>query len=167
MREGLSVVVAVDLNWGIGYKSTQNLVVPEDRRHFREVTGHGTVIVGRRTLMDFPGGRGLKNRRNIVLTRDGGFEAEGAETAHSVEEALELVRDGDPEGVFVCGGESVYRQLLPYCERAYVTRIDASPEADAYFPDLETLPDWRLADPGEELESGGIKYRFQVWERVK
>ena len=167
MKKDLAIVVAADSNWGIGYKGTQNLVVPEDRRHFRQVTGPGTVIVGRRTLLDFPGGRPLKNRRNIVLTRDTEFKAEGAETAHSVEEALALVASGDPEGVFVCGGESVYRQLLPYCGRAFVTRIDASPEADAHFPNLGKLPDWHLADPGEERESGGLRYRFQVWERVK
>ncbi len=159
----MDIVVAADKNWGIGYKGTQNLVVPEDRRHFREVTGHGTVIVGRRTLLDFPGGRPLKNRRNIVLTRDPDFTVEGAETAHSVEEALELVK-GDPE-VFVIGGESVYRAFFPYCQRAYVTRLDAAPPSDAFFPDLEADPAWCLADPGEEREHEGLKYRFQVWER--
>lgn len=167
MKNELSVVVAADSNWGIGYKGTQNLVISEDRKHFREVTGHGTVIVGRRTLLDFPGGRPLKNRRNIVLTRDPGFTVEGADVAHSVDAALELVSDGDPEGVFVCGGASVYRAFLPWCKRAFVTRIDAAPLADVFFPKLDRMPDWRLADPGEELESGGIKYRFQVWERVK
>lgn len=159
----MDIVVAADENWGIGFEGTQNLVVPEDRRHFREVTGHGTVIVGRRTLLDFPGGRPLKNRRNIVLTRDPDFTVEGAETAHSVGEALELAKN-DPR-VFVIGGQSVYRAFLPYCQRAYVTRIYASPRADAFFPDLEADPSWSLADPGEEREHNGLKYRFQVWER--
>ena len=160
----MELVVAADENWGIGFHGTQNLVIPEDRRHFRAVTGHGTVIVGRRTLLDFPGGRPLPKRRNIVLSRDPDFAVEGAETAHSVEEALALVADGDPEGVFVCGGESVYRAFLPYCRRAYVTRIFASPEADAFFPKLEELPQWRLVDPGEDREHQGVRYCFQIWE---
>ncbi len=163
MRDDLELVVAADADWGIGKNGTQTLVIPEDRRHFREVTGRGTVIVGRKTLMDFPGGRPLKNRRNIVLTRDGSFAVEGAETAHSVEEALEKCRqDGR---VFVIGGESVYRALLPYCRRAHVTRIFARAENDAFFPALDTLPGWRLADRGEERESAGLRFAFQTWER--
>ncbi len=163
MRDDLEIVVAADLDWGIGLNGTQTLVIPEDRRHFREVTGRGTVIVGRRTLLDFPGGRPLKNRRNIVLTRDPAFAVEGGETAHSVEEALALCED-DPE-VFVIGGESVYRAFLPYCRRAHVTRILARAGNDAFFPPLDSLPGWRLADPGEERESAGLRYAFQTWER--
>ncbi len=163
MRDGLEIVVAADGSWGIGLHGTQTLVIPEDRRHFREVTGRGTVIVGRKTLADFPGGRPLKNRRNIVLTRDPALVIDGAETAHSVEEALEMCA-GD-EKVFVIGGESVYRAFLPYSRRAHVTRIFAKAENDDFFPDLSALPDWRLADPGEERESGGLRYAFQIWER--
>ena len=162
----MDAVVAADAAWGIGLGGTQTLVIPEDRQHFRRVTGRGTIIIGRRTLMDFPGGRPLKNRRNIILTRDENFAVEGGVVAHSVEEALALAGD-PPEGVFVCGGESVYRQFLPYCGRVYVTRIYASPEADAHFPNLDALPEWELEDPGELSESGGLKYRFQVYARKK
>ena len=164
MRDDLELVVAADADWGIGKNGTQTLVVPEDRRHFREVTGRGTVIVGRKTLADFPGGRPLKNRRNIVLTRDGSFTVEGAETAHSVEEALEKCQQD--ERVFVIGGESVYRALLPYCRRAHVTRIFARADNDAFFPALDTLPGWRLTDRGEERESAGLRYAFQTWEKT-
>ena len=164
MRDDLELVVAADADWGIGKNGTQTLIVPEDRRHFREVTGRGTVIGGRKTLADFPGGRPLKNRRNIVLTRDGSFTVEGAETAHSVEEALEKCRQD--ERVFVIGGESVYRALLPYCRRAHVTRIFARAENDAFFPALDTLPGWRLTDRGEERESAGLRYAFQTWEKT-
>lgn len=165
MRTDLQAVVAVDNSWGIGLGGTQTLVVPEDRRHFRLITGHGAVIVGRKTLLDFPGGRPLKNRRNIVLTRDPAFTVPGADIAHSVEEALALCAQ-DPE-VFVIGGESVYRALLPYCDRAHVTRIFADAENDAFFPDLSADPAWRLADPGEEREHEGLRYAFQTWEREK
>ena len=164
MRDDLELVVAADADWGIGKNGTQTLIIPEDRRHFREVTGRGTVIVGRKTLADFPGGRPLKNRRNIVLTRDSSFTVEGAETAHSVEEALEKCQQD--ERVFVIGGESVYRALLPYCRRAHVTRIFARAENDAFFPALDTLPGWRLTDRGEERESVGLRYAFQTWEKT-
>lgn len=164
MRHDLEIVVAANEDWGIGYKGTQTLVIPEDRRHFRQVTGRGTVIVGRKTLLDFPGGKPLKNRRNIVLTRDPGYTAPGAEIAHSAQEALNMCEDDGP--VFVIGGESVYRALLPYCSRAHVTRIFASPASDAFFPDLTTLPGWRLADPGETKEHEGLRYTFQTWEKA-
>ncbi len=165
MRHDLQAVVAVDNSWGIGLRGTQTLVVPEDRRHFRLVTGGGTVIVGRKTLQDFPGGRPLKNRRNIVLTRDPGLLVEGADIAHSVEEALALCAQ-DPE-VFVIGGESVYRALLPYCARAHVTRLFADADNDAFFPALSANPSWRLTDPGEVREHEGIRYAFQTWERAE
>lgn len=165
MRIDLQAVVAVDNSWGIGLGGTQTLVVPEDRRHFRLITGHGAVIVGRKTLLDFPGGRPLKNRRNIVLTRDPAFTVPGAETAHSVEEALALCQR-DPE-VFVIGGESVYRAFLPYCDHAHVTRIFADAENDAFFPDLSALPGWCLTDPGEPRDHEGLRYAFQTWERKK
>ena len=159
----MNIVVAADARWGIGLHGTQTLVVPEDRKHFRKVTGTGTILVGRRTLLDFPGGKPLKNRRNIILTTDQAFTVEGGEIAHSVDEAMALVKDENPDTVFVCGGASVYRQFLPYCKRAYVTRIDAAPEADAWFPDLDALPNWQIEDPGEEREHEGLRYRFQTY----
>lgn len=158
----MDAVVAADAAWGIGLHGTQTLVIPEDRKHFRSVTGYGTIIVGRRTLLDFPEGRPLKNRRNIILTRDADFTVEGGEVAHSVEEAVRMAGD-PPEGVFVCGGESVYRQLLPYCRRVFVTRIFAEAEADAHFPNLDESPEWRLEEEGEVLESGGLRYCFQTY----
>ena len=159
----MNIVVAADARWGIGLGGTQTLVVPEDRRHFRKVTGTGTILVGRKTLLDVPGGKPLKNRRNIILTTDQTFTVEGGEIAHSVAEALELINEEDPDKVFVCGGESVYRQLLPFCKRAYVTRIDTAPKADAHFPNLDELPNWELEGPGEEREHEGLKYRFQTY----
>ena len=157
----MNIVVAVDENWGIGLRGTQNVVIPEDRRHFREVTGHGTIIVGQRTLMDFPGGKPLKNRKNIVMSDDPAFTAEGAVVVHSLTELEKALRDEeDEDNVFVCGGGSIYRLLLPYTRYAYLTMLAASPEADTYFPNLDLLPNWAPDDLGEELESGEIRYRF-------
>ncbi len=157
------IVAAVDKSWGIGLGGTQTLVIPEDRKHFRQVTGSGTVIVGRKTLLDFPGGKPLKNRRNIVLTRDRNFHVPGADTAGSVDEALALIRDEPEDNVFVIGGESVYRALLPYCKRAFLTVIEAQAENDAFFPNLDELPSWSRESRSGSLVSGGMEYYFATY----
>ena len=107
----MDIVVAVDMNWGIGLNGTQTLVIPEDRKYFRELTKNSTVILGRRTLMDFPNAKPLPKRRNIILTTDKDFSVDGGEVAHSVEEAVELCKND--EQVFIIGGASIYRQFLP------------------------------------------------------
>lgn len=160
----MDAIVAVYADWGIGRDGTQPLALSADRKHFRALTGQGTVILGRRTLEDFPGGRPLKSRRNIVLTRrPGGIE--GAETAESVEAALALASGDAP--CFVIGGQSVYRALLPYCERAFVTKIGACPLSDVFFPDLDRDPAWRLEEEGPELEEAGVLYKFAIYARKK
>ena len=162
----MNLIVAVYEDWGIGLNGSQPVVIKADRRHFKEVTGQGTVIVGRRTLEDFPGGKPLKGRRNIILTRDVNFSAEGAEIAHSVAQAVRAAESEDPESVFVIGGESVYRQMLPYCHKAFVTKICAQPPADAFFPDLDQLPEWKIIEEGDEQTEGDIRYSFVTYERV-
>lgn len=159
----LESIVAVNADWGIGAEGTQNVVLPEDRRHFAAVTGGAAVIVGRRTLADFPGGRPLKGRHNIVVTRRS-VEIEGAEIAHSTEEALALA-EKHPRTV-VIGGESIYRQFFPYIGRIYVTKIDAAPLSDVFFPDLDRDSGWKCTDPGEPRSSGETTYRFCVYERL-
>ncbi len=164
----MELIVAVDRNWGIGYHGTQPVVVSEDRKRFRQLTKGAAVIVGRRTLEDFPGGKPLPNRRNLVLTRDPSFAVEGSETVHSVEEALEAV--SGEEKVFVIGGASVYRQLLPFCDRAHVTLLDAAPPADAFFPNLDADPAWVLSEAGafqvSETPQGSVRYRFLTYKRI-
>ncbi len=157
----MEAIVAVYSDWGIGCCGSQPVVVSEDRRHFRSVTAGAAVIVGRRTLADFPGGRPLKNRLNIVLTRQD-IQIEGAVVAHSVEEAIAAAGG---QRCLCIGGESVYRQMLPYVDKVHVTKLDACPASDAFFPDLDSDPDWHISDPGEEKEENGVKYRFMVYER--
>lgn len=159
----LEAIVAVYADWGIGAKGTQPVVIKADRRRFRELTEGGVVIVGRKTLADFPGGRPLKNRANIVLTRQN-LLIEGAETAGSVEEALCLA--APHSHAYVIGGESVYRGLLPHIGRVYVTKIDLIPHSDVFFPDLDTDPAWCVAEAGEEAEENGIRYRFLTYTRA-
>lgn len=159
----MDAIVAVYSDWGIGCGGTQPIVVKEDRKHFREVTGSAAVLVGRRTLADFPGGRPLKGRRNIVLTRSR-LEIPGAETAADVETALSLVRD-EPQ-VFVIGGESVYCAMLPFVDRVFVTKIDACPPSDAFFPNLDADAAWAVTARSGEKEQDGLRYEFLTYERV-
>ena len=159
----MEAIVAVYSDWGIGCCGTQIVVVSEDRKHFRNVTAGAAVIVGRKTLADFPGGKPLKNRTNIVITSQD-IEIEGAIVVHSVEEAL--AEAAKTERCLCIGGESIYRQMFPYIDKVHVTKIEARPESDAFFPDLDADNNWRITDPGEEKEENGLKYRFMVYERV-
>ena len=152
----LEAIVAVNRDWGIGKSGTQNVVLHADRRHFRAVTEGATVIVGRKTLADFPGGKPLPNRRNIVLTHSN-LTVEGAEIAHTAEEAIALA---GIDRCLVIGGASVYRSLLPYCERIYMTKIDACPPSDSFFPDLDASPEWEIERESEEMEENGVRFRF-------
>lgn len=158
----MDAIVAVYSDWGIGARGTQPVVLPEDRKHFAALTAGAAVIVGRRTMEDFPGGRPLRGRTNLVLTRRA-EPIDGAVTVRTPEEAAALA--GRYERVFVIGGESVFRQMLPHIDRVFVTKIALRPHSDSFFPDLDALPDWRCADAGEPLESGGIGYRFCTYER--
>lgn len=159
----MDAVVAVYSDWGIGCTGTQPVVIPEDRKHFARLTNGAAVVVGRKTLEDFPGGRPLKNRVNIVLTRRN-MDIEGAVVVHTVEEALAEARKY--ERVFVIGGESVFLEMFPHINRVYITKIEDAPHSDAYFPDLDKEKYWRCTDPGEQFESNGLEYRFCVYERA-
>ena len=155
--------MAVYADWGIGCGGTQPVVIRADRRHFRETTGTAAVIVGRKTLVDFPGGRPLPGRHNIVLTTRSA-EIPGAEIARSPEEAA--AAGARHERCFVIGGASVYDAMLPWIDRVYVTKIDARPVSDSFFPDLDADPAWRCAEEGSPQEEDGVGYRFCVYERV-
>ena len=133
-------------------------------KFFRETTQGNVVIMGRKTLESFPQGQPLKNRVNIVITRNPSYKVKDAVVVHSVEEAIEESRkyDGD---VFVIGGESIYRAMLPYCDTALVTRIDYAYEADTWFPNLDEDEEWELTDEGEEQTCFDLEYAFTRYER--
>lgn len=158
----MEIIVAVYSDWGIGRDGTQPFVIPEDRKHFRELTGSDAVIVGRRTLSDFPGGKPLKGRTNIVLTRSG-EPIDGAITVTGVEQALTAA--GRCGRTFVIGGASVYRELLPYCDTAHVTMIGCTPESDVFFENLAASPEWYEADSSEPKKYEGVTYRFVTYRR--
>ena len=158
----MDAIVAVYSDWGIGAGGTQPVVLKADRQHFIELTLGKTVIVGRRTLADFPGGRPLKGRRNIILTRQK-MSIDGAEIAHRAEEAAEI----SGTDAIVLGGQSVFHDMMPYIDRVFVTKINCRPHSDSFFEDLDASVGWRIAEQSEALREGDIEYSFICYERIK
>lgn len=157
----MDIIVCIDKNNGIGKDGGLLFRIPEDMAYFRRMTVNKTVIMGRKTLESLPGGMPLENRRNIVLTRNKGSVPEGAYAVSGIDELKAAI--GRDEA-FVIGGESIYAMLLDYCERAYVTEVEACGGADRFFPDIRNMPAWSLEEQGGEKEHGGLKYRFNVYK---
>lgn len=158
----MDLIVAVYDDWGIGRDGTQPVALSVDRKFFREVTRGATVIVGRRTLADFPGGQPLPNRMNIVLTRQN-VQIPGVTVCHSPEEAAELTKDH--EKVFVIGGGSIYKQMLSMCSKAYITKVHTTPESDTFFPNLDKDPSWELECVLQQGEENGTGYEMCLYRR--
>ena len=161
----MNLIVAVDKNWANGKENKLLVSIPADMKFFRETTGGKVVVMGRKTLESFPGGKPLKNRINIVLTTDTSYRVKDALAVHSVEELLEELKKYDREDIYVIGGESIYRQLLPYCRLAHVTKIDHAYEADTYFPNLDDMDDWEVTGESEEQTYFDLEYTFVRYER--
>ena len=158
----MNIIVAVDENWAIGKGGDQLVYIPEDLKHFKELTMGHPVILGRKTMATFPGGRPLKGRRNLVVSRNPDFRPEGAEVYPDLDTLLAAA----PEDAFVIGGGSVYAALLPWCDTVYVTRIDAAfPGADTWFPDLDADGAWERTEESGPLEQDGIVYRYVTYRR--
>ena len=158
----MNLIVAVDENWAIGKGGDQLVYIHADLKRFKALTTDHPVILGRKTLATFPGGRPLKNRRNLILSATPGYTMEGAEVFPDVQSLLANA----PEDAFVIGGESVYRTLLDNCDTAYVTKILASFPADRWFPDLDAHPDWSVAEESEILEEDGIRFQYVTYRKV-
>lgn len=159
----MELIVAVYDDWGIGKDGTQPVVVSADRKFFRETTRGAMVIVGRKTLADFPGGKPLPNRVNVVLTRQD-VELPDVVTCHSTEEAVKIANTA--EKAMVIGGGSVYLQMLPYCDGAYITKVHATPQSDTYLPNLDEDPAWKLQEVLQSGEENGISYEMCYYKRV-
>lgn len=162
----MNLIVAVDKNWAIGKGNKLLVSIPQDMKFFRETTTGKVVVMGRKTLESFPGGQPLKNRVNIVLTKDKGLKVKGATVCHSPEEVLEELKQYPKEDVYIIGGESIYRQFLPYCEKAYITKVFHKYDADTYFPNLDQEEGWKMTQAGEEQTYFDLEYIFTIYERV-
>ena len=158
----MELIVAVYDDWGIGKDGTQPVALSADRKFFRETTRGCLVIAGRRTIEDFPGKKPLPGRVNVALTRKE-TEIPGFTVCRSPEEALELSKSA--QRAMVIGGGSVYRQMLPYCDKAYVTRVHITPESDTFFPNLDQDPQWTLAETLQSGEENGVAYEMLLYTR--
>ncbi len=163
----MNIIVAVDKNWGIGKDNRLLVSIPADMKFFRTTTTGKVVVMGRKTLESFPGGQPLKNRTNIVLTRDVNYKVKGAVIVHSVDELMEELKKYDIEDVYVIGGDSVYSALLDHCDTAHVTKIDFAYEADTWFPNLDERKDWSVAGASEEQTYFDLEYQFVQYKRNK
>lgn len=167
MVKNMNLIVAVDENWAIGYKNELLIRIPADMKMFRNETTGKVVVLGRKTLETFPNAQPLKNRTNIILSTKTDYEVKDGIVVHSIEELLEELKNYADEDVYIIGGEAVYRQMLPYCNVAYVTKIDRKYEADAFFPNLDTDQSWKLVAESDEQSYFDTTYNFVRYERVK
>ena len=159
----MELIVAVYDDWGIGCCGTQPIALSADRKFFREQTRGAMVIVGRRTIADFPGQKPLPGRINVALTRQN-IEIPGFTVCHCPEEAVELAKTA--QRAMVIGGGSIYRQMLPYCDTAIITKVHCTTDCDTYFPNLDEDPAWKIAEVLQSGEENGIGYEMLKYVRV-
>lgn len=161
----MNLIVAVDANWAIGNKNKLLVRIPSDHKHFREETTGKIVVLGRKTLETFPQGQPLPNRTNIILSTDKNYKVKDAVVVHSIEELLEELKQYDTNDVYIIGGDSIYRQMLSYCDTAHVTKINHAYEADSYFPNLDEQEEWEITEDSEEQTYFDIEYQFLKYEK--
>ena len=153
---------AVHDDWGIGKDGTQPVALAADRKFFRETTRGSMVIAGRKTIADFPGQNPLPGRINVALSRNAD-QIPGFILCRSPEEAVQLAKTADR--AFVIGGGSIYQQMLPYCDTAYITKVHCTIDCDTYFPNLDEDPAWMLAEVLQSGEENGIAYEMCLYKR--
>lgn len=163
----MNLIVAVDRNWAIGCKNSLLVSIPADHKFFRQETIGKVVVLGRKTLETFPQGQPLNNRTNIIMSTNSNYHVKGAIVVHSKEELMEELKKYESEDIYIIGGESVYRMMLPDCDVAHVTKIDHAYEADAYFPNLDEMEEWEITADSDEQTYFDLAYEFVKYERKK
>lgn len=161
----MNLIAAVDKNWAIGLRNKLLVSIPMDMKFFRETTTGKVVVMGRKTLESFPNGRPLKNRVNIVLTKDENYQVKDAVVLHDIGELKKELEKYPSEDIYVIGGESIYRQLLDMCDTAHITKIDYAYEADAYFPNLDEMEEWEITADSEEQTYFDLEFQFLKYEK--
>lgn len=162
----MKLIVCVDANWGIGYKNELLVRIPSDQKFFRETTTGKVVVMGRKTLESFPGGKPLKNRVNIVLSSsDKTAKVEDEIYVKTIDDCLELLKPYNEEDIYIIGGASIYKQFLPYCDTAYVTKVDREFSADAFFPNLDKDNEWEIVEESDEQTYFDNTFAFLTYKR--
>lgn len=167
----MNIIGAVDRNWSIGKNNRLLAQIPIDQKMFRNDTYGKIVIMGRKTFEGLPGPRPLEGRLNIVLSGKEDFNPKGVYVCRSIGETLKVLNKCKARGfsekdMFVIGGGEVYRQFLPYCDRAYITYIDYEYEADCHMPNLSKDSCWQLSEESEEMTYFDVPFCFRTYERV-
>lgn len=163
----MNLIVAVDERWGIGCDNALLASIPGDLKYFKEKTTGKVVVMGRRTLESMPGGRGLPNRTNFVMTSRPEFTAERCCVVHSEAELAEALAEYPSEDIFIIGGESIYRKFYERCDKCYVTKMYADLGADRFMVNLDEDARYRVTWQSEKQEENGIPYRFFLYERTE
>lgn len=163
----MNAIVAVDNNWAIGCKNSLLVRIPADHKNFRQETTGKVVVLGRKTLETFPQGMPLPNRKNIILSTNPDYQVKDAVVVHNKEELDAELQKYPSEDVYIIGGESVYRMMLPECDVVHVTKIDHDYEADAYFPNLDEDGEWEITAESDEQTYFDLPYYFVKYERKK
>ena len=161
----MKAILAADKNWGIGYNNRLLVSIPSDMKFFRQTTTGKVVVMGRKTLESFPNGMPLKNRTYIVLTGNQNYQVKDAVIVHSEDELMEELKKFNTDDIYVIGGESVYRMMLPYCDTVYVTKIDRAFQADTFFPNLDEMDEWEMTEESEEQTCFDLEFCFTKYER--
>ena len=159
----MKCIAAVDNNWAIGFRGRLLVSIPNDQKMFRNETMGKVVVLGRKTLETFPNGLPLKNRTNVILSRDPGYTVKDAVVVHNDDELFAFLDRYDTDDIYFIGGESVYKRYLKYCDTAIITKIDQTYESDAYFPDLDKDPDWVMTAESEEMTCFSVEYTFREY----
>ena len=161
----MNIIAAVDRNYGIGKDGNLLLRIPEDMKNFKRLTRGKVVVMGHGTLKSLPGGKPLRDRDNIVLSRDASLCIECATVCNSIASLFEWLKRYDTNDVYVIGGQSVFEALLPYCSQAYITKLDTALAADRFFPDMEKAG-WELAEIYGQSEYAGCRFSFTRYENT-
>lgn len=161
----MKLIAAVDKNWAIGNKGRLLVNIPSDLKRFRAMTLGKVVVLGRTTLETFPQKQPLEKRTNIILSTNKDYKVKNAIVVHSIDELMEELKQYESDDIYIIGGESVYKQLYNSCDEAFITALDYAYDADAYFPNLDKEPDWKLVEEGEEQTYFDIIFKFNYYRR--
>ena len=160
----MKAIVAVDENWGIGCDNELLYSIPEDMKFFKDVTVNKVVVMGHSTFKSLPGSRPLKNRTNIILSKDENLNIDSAIVCNSIDKLLSTIEMYDKNDVFLIGGQGIYKQLLEFCSEIYVTKINGNKKADSYFPNVDLMDNWTVSDISEMKSYNDIQYCFYKYK---
>lgn len=164
----MNLIVAVDNNFGIGMDSKLLYDIPADMEFFKNTTMGKVVVMGDLTLFSLPNSKPLKNRTNLIISYDKNLSIEGAKVFNEKQDMIEYInKNYETDDVFIIGGAFVYREFLPFCKYAYITRIDDTKEANKFFPNIDKMPNWKLIEKSEDKFHNGIKFNFCKYENIK